>query len=122
MTYSINIAKCRGCIYETGLEDSLASISASLMAPENQAPFQFYCWDHDLIQPHKIGGVTDLELDIAPFPTSSVPREIRKSIKWNDQFCYIYTSGTTGLPKAAAGDHGRYTLGSNISLTLAGIR
>ena len=90
MTYSINIAKCRGCIYETGLEDSLASISASLMAPENQAPFQFYCWDHDLIQPHKIGGVTDLELDIAPFPTSSVPREIRKSIKsW---LCFFLTS------------------------------
>jgi len=38
--YSINIAKCRGCIYDFGLEGVLAPVSASLIAPAHQAPFQ----------------------------------------------------------------------------------
>ena len=120
--YSINIAKCRGCIYDFALEGALAPVAASLMAPTNQTPFQFFCWNHDAQLSHKIGGVIDLEAEIAPFPQTSVPKKIRKSLNWNDQFCYIYTSGTTGLPKAAAGDHGRYTLGSMISLVLAGFK
>ena len=84
--------------------------------------FQFFCWNYDFQVPHSIGGVIDLEMEINSFPQTSVPREIRKNLNWNDQFCYIYTSGTTGLPKAAAGDHGRYTLGSMISVILAGIK
>jgi len=83
-------------VYEIGLEGALAPVAASLIAPAGQTPFEFYCWDHDMIKPHKIGGVTDLKFEIATFPQTAIPREIRKSIKWNDQFCYIYTSGTTG--------------------------
>ena len=72
--------------------------------------------------PNLIHGTVDVEEGSTGFPETAIPRNIRKSIRWNDQFCYIYTSGTTGLPKAAVGDHGRYTLGSMISIILAGVR
>ncbi len=40
--------------------------------------------------------VKDIEEEIKDFPTDPVPKEIRKSIRWNDPMLYIYTSGTTG--------------------------
>ena len=43
-----------------------------------------------------IGGAINIEETYQAFSQNSVPREIRKSINFNDQFCYIFTSGTTG--------------------------
>ena len=78
--------------------------------------------DNESKVPNQIDGAVDVEEAFSGFPEVAVPRQIRKSVKWNDHFCYIFTSGTTGLPKAAVGDHGRYTLGSMIALVLAGMR
>ena len=78
--------------------------------------------DNELKVPNQINGAVDVEEAFSGFPEVAVPRNIRKSVKWDDHFCYIFTSGTTGLPKAAVGDHGRYTLGSMIALVLAGMR
>ena len=43
-----------------------------------------------------IGGAINIEDTYQEFSQNAVPREIRKSINFNDQFCYIFTSGTTG--------------------------
>ena len=78
--------------------------------------------DNESNVPNQIDGAVDIEGAFSGFPEVALPRKIRKSVKWDDHFCYIFTSGTTGLPKAAVGDHGRYTLGSMIPLILAGVR
>lgn len=122
LSYSINIAKCRGCIYQHCLEPAIKSVAANLIAPKDQAPFSLFCIDNGFRQTNQIGGVVDIEDAIRGFPETSVPRQVRQNINWNDQFCYIYTSGTTGLPKASSGDQGRYNLGSNLALILAGVK
>ena len=109
LTYTINLAKCRAIVYQHDLENVVAPISANLIT--QKSPFQFFCVGNGFRMANKMGGVTDLDDAIRGFPEISVPRRVRKSFNWNDDFCYIFTSGTTGLPKASSGDHGRYCLG-----------
>ncbi len=61
LSYSINIAKCRGCIYQHSLEAVLASVASNCIAPSHQSPFQFFCLENGFRLPNKIGGVIDLE-------------------------------------------------------------
>jgi len=122
LVHSINIAKCRGIVYQHKLEPVLAKVAANLVAPPEKELFQFFSINNESGIPNLIGNAVKVDEAFEGFPETALPRNIRKSVKWNDQFCYIYTSGTTGLPKAAVGDHGRYTLGSMISIILAGVR
>ena len=55
--------------------------------------------DNESKVPNQIDGAVDVEEAFSGFPEVAVPRQIRKSVKWSDHFCYIFTSGTTGLPK-----------------------
>ncbi len=59
--------------------------------------YQFFCIQNDGWKSHQLGGVTDIEREYRYFSEFPVPKEIRKSICWDDQLCYIYTSGTTGI-------------------------
>ena len=43
-----------------------------------------------------IGGAINIEEAYQALSPNAVPRQIRKSINFSDQFCYIFTSGTTG--------------------------
>ena len=40
LSHSINIAKCRGCVYQHKLENVLAKVATNLMAPIDKSPFQ----------------------------------------------------------------------------------
>ena len=40
LTHSINIAKCRGCVYQHKLENVLAKVANNLKAPIDKSPFQ----------------------------------------------------------------------------------
>lgn len=42
LSHSINIVKCRGCIYGQNLEATVALVASSLEAPHGQAPFQVF--------------------------------------------------------------------------------
>ena len=44
-----------------------------------------------------IGGAINIEEAYQALSPNAVPRQIRKSIKFSDEFCYIFTSGTTGI-------------------------
>ncbi len=55
--------------------------------------------DNESKVPNEIVGAVDIEEAFSGFPEVALPRKIRKSVRWNDHFCYIYTSGTTGPPK-----------------------
>ena len=43
LMHSINIAKCRGIVYQFGLEEALIPISSNLIAPRGKSPFQLFC-------------------------------------------------------------------------------
>ena len=40
LSHSINIAKCRGCVYQHKLENVLAQVATNLKAPIDKSPFQ----------------------------------------------------------------------------------
>ena len=40
LSHSINIAKCRGCVYQHKLENVLAQVATNLIAPIDKSPFQ----------------------------------------------------------------------------------
>ena len=40
LAHSINIAKCRGCVYQHKLENVLAKVATNLIAPVDKSPFQ----------------------------------------------------------------------------------
>ena len=119
MKHCIQVSKCRAIVYDLSLEKPLSEIAANLQAPQHQNPFQvlillfkyisnylcillmfyiiqFFCINNDLHEKNVIGGAIHLESVAQPFPVNGIPRKIRKSINWNDHFCYIFTSGTTG--------------------------
>ena len=42
LVHSINIAKCRGCVYHHNLEGAVAKVAANLVCPPEKAPFQVH--------------------------------------------------------------------------------
>merc|ERR1712223_269807 len=74
LVHSINIAKCRGCVYHHNLEGEVAKVAANLVCPPEKAPFQLFCTNNASKVPHEIGEVVDLEEAFRGFPETAIPR------------------------------------------------